>query len=108
MKLCKNQIAVALLSGCMALVPALGVASSESQQSELQQDEPTFFAFSSMEKPELLTLEPMQFNELQQVQGEYFNLVFNFALVPQINICLFCVGVNQSNFAMVFGINNLP
>jgi len=103
MKLCKNRFAIAMMGGCMALVPALGVASSE-----LQQDEPTFFAFSSMEKPELLILEPMQVSELQQVQGEYFNLVFNFALVPQINICLFCVGVNQSNFAMVFGINNLP
>ena len=103
MKRCKSRYVVTLLGGWLALVPALGSASSE-----LHPHEPTFFAFSSMDKLEALALEPLQPEEMQEVQGEFFNLVFNFAFVPQINICVFCFDVNQSNFAMVLGNNNLP
>ncbi len=103
MKGINRTATAAMVAGMLALSPALATASGDNSPSNTR-----FHALSTLQQTEIMTLDAMSENELNSVQGEFFNFGLNLAIAPQINICIFCTGVTQTNLAMIFGFNSFP
>ncbi len=103
MKGINRTVTAGMVAGMLALTPVLATASGDNSPSNTR-----FHALSTLQQADIMTLDAMSENELNGIQGEFFNFGLNFAFAPQINICIFCTGVTQSNLAMIFGFNSFP
>lgn len=103
MKGINRTLTAGMVAGLATLAPTLATASVEQLS-----DNTAFHALSTLQQSELMTLDAMSENELGSIHGEFFNFGFNIAIAPQLNICIICNGVNQTNIGSIFGFNMFP
>lgn len=104
----RTVLASALVSATLSL-PTLAVAEGGPERSDAG-----FHALSSLDEHALAGVQRLDDVELREIEGGRFffrrfafNTAFNIAIAPQLNICIFCNGVSQSNFLVIFGLNDL-
>ena len=96
-----NRTLVAgMVAGLAAMAPTLVAASGEGVTAY-----PNLHALSTLDQSDLMSLDAMSENELGDTKGEFFNFGINLVVAPQLNICIICNGVSQTNLAMISGFN---
>ena len=66
-----------------------------------------FSALTNFSDAELASIGSLSNDEMSEIQGEFFNFAINIAVLPQINVCLFCFDTTQINSGSIIGINML-
>jgi len=103
MNFANRTFAFPLLVLLTMLVPSIAGASTDMEFSDTG-----FHALAAFDDNELLLMDPLADEELANVEGGFFTIVINLAILPQINICILCSNVGQSNTGVIIGSTSLP
>ena len=99
LNLIRNFTTAALLT---IFTPTL-VNASPTLSPELEKVE--FSVLTNFSDAEIASIDNLSNSEMSEVTGEFFNFGINIAILPQINICIFCFNSTQINNGSIVGVN---
>ena len=101
LKLIQNFTTAALLT---IFTPTL-VNATTTLSPEMEKD--GFSVLTNFSDTEMASIDSLSNREMSEVRGEFFNFGINIAVLPQINVCLFCFNSTQINNGSIVGVNML-